>query len=58
MQLKRCTGRQLALQQFDYVQLAGTSQHNVAIRALTELLELVQLPVVLLTGQLKGFKLI
>ena len=58
MQLKRCTGRQLALQQVDQLQLAGTSQHNVAIWALTELLELIQLPLLLLTGQLEVDELI
>jgi len=58
MQLKRRRGRQRALQQVDQLQLAGTSQHNVAIWALTKLLELIQLPLLLLTGQLEIHKLI
>ena len=58
MQLKRCGGWQLALQQFDQLQLASTSQDNVAIRALTELLKLTQLPLLPLTGQLKVDELI
>ena len=48
----------LLLQQLHQLQFASSGQHNVAIRALTKLLKLLELLLMVLAGQLKGVELL